>query len=56
MLTKISENKKLSDDEKNNERQKVNQNYENELREIKAGLLKEQVKGFLDWLKAQGVI
>ncbi len=53
---KISENKKLSEDERNHQWTEVNQSYEAELMEVRADLLREQVKGFLDWLKAQGII
>lgn len=53
---KISENEKLSEEEKDQKFREANQSYEEELNEIKTNLLREQVKEFLEWLKAQGVI
>ncbi len=52
----ISENEKLTEEEKDQKFQEANQRYEEELNEIKTNLLREQVKEFLEWLKAQGVI
>lgn len=52
----ISENEKLTDDERQKKWEEINQKYEDEIKEIQTGLLREQVKDFLGWLKAQGII
>jgi len=53
---KISDNKELSEDERNAKWSETFQKYEDELKEIKTAQLREQVKDFLDWLKAQRII
>lgn len=55
-LNEISTNDKLSDDEKNEKWRDTFQKYEDELKELKLTQLKEQVKDFIGWLKAQGII
>lgn len=52
----ISENEKLTDQERQEKWTELNRQQEEELKEARKSLLREQVKDFLDWMKAQGII
>lgn len=52
----ISEDKKLSEEKRSDKYSKVQQKYGEEIKENAKTQLREQVKGFLQWCKAQGVI
>lgn len=53
---KISSDEKLSEDERSEKWGELHQQYKKELKDIQTGILREQVKDFLQWLKAQGII
>lgn len=55
-LREISENNKLTDQERQEKRAELSRQQEEELKESRKSLLREQVKDFLDWMKAQGII
>lgn len=52
----ISENEKLTDQERQEKWTQLNRQQEDELKAARKSLLREQVKDFLDWMKAQGII
>ncbi|MGE5615211.1 MAG: hypothetical protein ACM3XR_12500 [Bacillota bacterium] len=53
---KLADQKGLSYDEKNIKRSEIEKRYELEIKEKRSMMLREQVKDFLGWLKAQGII
>jgi len=55
-LRKISDNTELSDEQKNLQWKELSIKYEEAVKESKTAMLREQVKDFLSWLKAQGII
>lgn len=52
----IYENQQLSDEQKREEWQKLNESYKAELKQLAEDELREQVKDFINWLKAEGII
>lgn len=55
-LRKISDNTELSDEQKDAQWSKLIRKYEEAVKESKTAMLREQVKDFLNWLKAQGIM
>lgn len=53
---KISDNTELSDEQKDAQWSELSKKYEETVKESKTAMLREQVKDFLNWLKAQGII
>lgn len=53
---KISDNAKLSDEQKDAQWTQLRQKYKDNVKESKTAMLREQVKDFLNWLKAQAII
>mgnify|MGYP000088117818 len=55
-LKALSENNDLTEEQKSKEYQKLHDEWKTYLKKTSEDLLKEQIKDFLNWLKAEGII